>query len=253
MNNYYARLLPQLVTSWRTAFRTNFTALIVQLAAYQSEDADPVARTQDPLPALRNTQYSVETLPSSGVVIAIDIGNQENLTWPCTYKGGIHPRNKTEVGRRLALKLAAIEGILPTGTLASGPIPSTFTMNSDNTGVTITMDSMTVPNNILSLIPTEDCSIVFNLATPQDCCQTFSKLNSVTGASFPFELLPSSTGAVFVIAQATIEANGVVLVTPFNSTFTGPFSQIRYAWQGFPLCALINSQGLPMGPFVHSL
>ena len=37
---------------------------------------------------------------------------------PCAQ----HPRNKTEVGRRLALRLAQLEGVLPRGLLPDGPI-----------------------------------------------------------------------------------------------------------------------------------
>ena len=63
------------MTTWREAFGTPFTALIVQLAAYGSADTLPAVRSFDPLPKLRESQYSVLTLPRTAVATAINIGN----------------------------------------------------------------------------------------------------------------------------------------------------------------------------------
>jgi hypothetical protein len=37
------------------------------------------------------------------------------------FPGSLHPRNKAEVGRRLALQLAVVEGLLPANVAPSGP------------------------------------------------------------------------------------------------------------------------------------
>ncbi len=122
MHGYYARLLPELVSSWRTLFATDFTALIVQaggafcvfvlsmnapnyrlmcivdecpsysvcplnqtvqLAAYGSSDEFPAQRTDDSLPALRDTQMSVLTLQGTGVTVAVDLGAFIYPWWGC--------------------------------------------------------------------------------------------------------------------------------------------------------------------------
>lgn len=93
-SGYYARLLPELVRSWRALFGVNFSTLIVQLAAYGDSDQSSAQRTGDALPALRNAQLSVLSLPSSGIVVAVDLGD-DGTTIPieysyCNYRGMWH-------------------------------------------------------------------------------------------------------------------------------------------------------------------
>jgi hypothetical protein len=92
-----ARLLPELITSWRTLFGVEFTALIVQLAAYGSTDALPTTRNADPLPLLRHDQLSALTLTRGAVALAIDIGDDgyggygvdcSQVTNPCPWRLG---------------------------------------------------------------------------------------------------------------------------------------------------------------------
>ena len=73
-HNYYGRLLPELIRSWRTLFGTNFTTLVVQLAAWGKPDRTTGRRTLDAVPALRQAQYSALPLPHVGMVYPIDIG-----------------------------------------------------------------------------------------------------------------------------------------------------------------------------------
>ena len=94
---YYARLLPQLVRTWRALFDVHFAALVVQLAAYGSTDATPAQRSSDGLPLLREAQRSVYEEPPSGLVHPIDTADN-GLNVPlwtpttCGEHGGIHPR-----------------------------------------------------------------------------------------------------------------------------------------------------------------
>lgn len=75
-------------------------------------------------------------------------------TPPCGTFGKIHPRNKTEVGRRLALKFAQLEGILPAGVVPEGPIATGIVPTS--TGVEIHYDNV---QGALALLPTADCKL----------------------------------------------------------------------------------------------
>jgi len=240
---YYARLLPQLVTTWRDVFGTRFATLVVQLAAYGGVDPQPAQRDGDALPALRAAQNAVEALPATAVALAIDIGNMEDAAWPCNYRGGIHPRNKTEVGRRLALKLAELEGVLPPGAVAGGPAVGTSSV--DAAGVDLVVLPASAPGGALALAPTEDCAAAARVADVGACCQAAGAAAGAN-ASFPFEL---QRAGGYVLAVATVVAGGV-RVEPLDMGVAGPFTGVRYARQGFPACALVNGQGLPMAPFV---
>lgn len=92
-NGYaYRKLLPALIADWRKNWQIgDFPFLIVQLANFMQEKAQP---EESAWAELREAQYLTATkVPQCGIVCAIDIGEADN----------IHPQNKQEVGRRLAL------------------------------------------------------------------------------------------------------------------------------------------------------
>ena len=96
----YRRLLPIMINDWRSAFAQEFSFYQVQLANFAKDD--PAALTKPwPVinwPILRESQAVVAaTMPKAGMALAIDIGNPAD----------IHPTNKQEVGRRLALNALA--------------------------------------------------------------------------------------------------------------------------------------------------
>ncbi len=91
----YRVLFPALIRAWREAWnRPDWPFLFVQLAAYESEHGDFTAQ--------RAVQTRVrDTVPNTGMALAIDCGEREN----------IHPRRKAPVGERLArLALAKVYG-----------------------------------------------------------------------------------------------------------------------------------------------
>ena len=92
----YKRLLPSLVRDWRGRFNSgDFPFYIVQLAGYMAPDDEP---KDDAWPRLREAQnYTAQIVGHSGVALAIDIGDANN----------IHPTNKQDVGLRLALQALA--------------------------------------------------------------------------------------------------------------------------------------------------
>ncbi len=160
---------------------------------------------------------------------------------------------KTEFGRRLALLYAHAEGILPAGVLPSGPGVPIATSGAG--GVILAYGDPTGTAAGLALTPTTDCRTTQRIPPPANataavCCQT----EAGSGASWPFELRLADN-ATFVLATATIDTThaGVVMLTPNATSDVGPFTGVRYAWQGFPLCLLTNAQGLPSAPFVINL
>ena len=86
----YGPLLKALITFWRQHWgQGDFPFYFVQLSNYQ----DPGDPTGVAWARLREAQASALALPNTGMAVTIDLGDPNN----------IHPRNKQEVGRRLAL------------------------------------------------------------------------------------------------------------------------------------------------------
>lgn len=95
----YSRLLPALFADWRARFENpDLQMLVVQLANYGPAATQPA----DSLwAALRESQrLAVAADPHAGLALAIDIGDRYD----------IHPTNKQEVGRRLALEALRLAG-----------------------------------------------------------------------------------------------------------------------------------------------
>jgi sialate O-acetylesterase len=88
----YARLLPALIADWRAQFRVaDLPFLVVQLAPFGPLSTAPQDTT---LSRLREAQRrAVQADPRAGLAVTIDIGDPSD----------IHPTNKQDVGRRLAL------------------------------------------------------------------------------------------------------------------------------------------------------
>jgi len=96
----YRELLAAMIQDWRVRFgQPDFPFLIVQLANYSKPVAKP---GESNWAELREAQSQVaETVPHTGMAVAIDIGEAAD----------IHPKNKKEAGRRLALvALAKVYG-----------------------------------------------------------------------------------------------------------------------------------------------
>jgi len=140
------------------------------------------------------------TLPNTAMAVAIDIGDPEN----------IHPGNKQEVGRRLAL--GALKVAYNKGIVHSGPL----------------YDSMTVKDGKIRLRFT----------------QTGSGLVVKNGES-PEGFAIAGEDKKFVWADAVIEGDEVVV---WSDEVPEPVS-VRYAWANNPVCNLYNREGLPASPF----
>jgi sialate O-acetylesterase len=93
----YRTLLPTLIRDWREHFTGGeFPFFIVQLAAFMPVSRDP---QESQWAELRDAQtFTAQTAGHSALAIAYDLGNTTD----------IHPKNKQEVGYRLALDARAI-------------------------------------------------------------------------------------------------------------------------------------------------
>ncbi len=123
----YRRLLPLMIADWRSRFGTDLSFHLVQLADYGKN-----VSLSSPWPVcqwavLRESQAEVAaTVPKAGMAVAIDIGNPDD----------IHPTNKQEVGRRLALIALAKDYGRPV--VSSGPVFASFAAEGATAVVTFT-------------------------------------------------------------------------------------------------------------------
>lgn len=90
----YRRLLPALIADWRDRFHAGtFPFLIVQLSTQGPKQKNPI---EPGYGEIRESQWrTARTVPNTGMAVAVDIGDEP--------VPNIHPKNKQEVGRRLAL------------------------------------------------------------------------------------------------------------------------------------------------------
>ncbi len=189
----YHTLFSTMITGWRKDFaQGDFPFYWVQLANFGNPAETNWA-------FLREAQTQTLALPATGQAVIIDIGNQKD----------IHPRNKKDVGRRLArLALARDYGLK---IVDSGPVFA----QADHEGA----------GYRVSFTHTDG-----GLIAPQ---------NGLGG----FEL--AGEDKVFHPADAALEKN-TVLVT--CAAVPAPVA-VRYAWRNAPLAGLFNKEGLPAAPF----
>lgn len=86
----YRTLFPNMITNWRTKWGYDFPFYWVQLANFMQKQEQPV---ESQWAELREAQTMTLSLPKTGQAVITDIGEAND----------IHPRNKQDVGIRLAL------------------------------------------------------------------------------------------------------------------------------------------------------
>jgi len=194
----YRSLFADLITDWRDAWgRDDLPFCFVQLANY-----GPVAESlgESAWAELREAQSMALALPATAMAVAIDIGDSTD----------VHPLNKQEVGRRLALgALAAAYG---RRIECSGPL----------------LEAMTVEDG--------RCRITF---THAGSGLTAGSGERLTGFAVAGE------DRVWVTADARIEGDTVIV---WSEGVPKP-AAVRYGWADNPRCNLYNGAGLPASPF----
>lgn len=88
----YRKAFPLMITDWRQHFKQgDFPFYFVQLATFGSAEANSTNGSD--WAELREAQAMTQSLPNTGMAVTTDIGNPSD----------IHPKNKQDVGKRLAL------------------------------------------------------------------------------------------------------------------------------------------------------
>jgi sialate O-acetylesterase len=195
----YRKLLPAMIQSWRKAWdQGDFPFYIVSLANFTPVKDQP---GDSDWAELREAQtLTANTVPNAGQSITIDIGEAND----------IHPRNKQEVGRRLALVALAKTYGKPVS--HSGP----------------TYDSMKIEGDTVRLtFKNTDGGLI---SKGGDTLKGFA----VAGEDRAWHW-----------ADAKVEGNSVLVR---SSQVPKPVA-VRYAWANNPVCNLYNGAGLPAVPF----
>jgi sialate O-acetylesterase len=194
----YRTLFPTMIQDWRVRWREgHFPFLFVQLANWRARKPQPAASDWA---ELREAQLMTLALPDTGMAVTIDIGEADD----------IHPRNKQDVGERLALaarKLAYGENLV-----YSGPV----------------YRSMEVRGGEIVL--------------------SFDHVGSGLAARGGGELTGFTVAGEdrqFAWAEAWIEGDRVIV----SSDLVPDPAAVRYAWADNPDCNLTNREGLPASPF----
>ncbi|HDR68080.1 MAG TPA: sialate O-acetylesterase [Bacteroidaceae bacterium] len=196
----YNALFSSLIKNWRTAWNQgDFPFLYVQLPNFMEALNTP---SESNWALLREAQLKSLSVPNTAMAVAIDLGEWND----------IHPLNKKDVGRRLAL--AARKVAYGDDNLThSGPIYRSMTIKGRKI--------------ILSFSDTGSGLV-------------FRKCN---GAG-PFAI--AGADRQFFWAKAKIRNNKVIV---WNKKIPDPVA-VRYAWADNPEDAnLYNKEGLPASPF----
>ncbi|MDF9798406.1 sialate O-acetylesterase [Catalinimonas alkaloidigena] len=197
----YRTLFPMMIKDWRKRWQQEeLPFLYVQLANYKQPAKKP---EPSEWAELREAQQMALSLPNTGMATAIDLGEAEN----------IHPANKKDVGRRLALAARAV--IYDEDIVHQGPV----------------FDSMHIVGN----------QIAITFKTHGSPLKVDDQYGYVRGFTIARE------DREFVRAKAYILNDSTVMV--YHDTMINP-AAARYGWADNPEdINLYNEAGLPALPF----
>jgi sialate O-acetylesterase len=196
----YRTLFSNLIRDWRNQWENpDMGFYFVQLANYMQPKDEP---GESEWAELREAQTMALSLPKTGMAVTIDIGNAND----------IHPRNKQDVGKRLAL--AALHGTYGKEVVYSGPVFQSMKMEGNRA--------------ILEFDP---------MGTG---LEVRDKYGYVKGFAIAGE------DQVFHWARGLQQGNSIIL---WSDRVETPVA-VRYGWADNPDDVnLYNQEGLPASPF----
>ncbi len=194
----YRSLFPAMIKSWWENWgEGDFPFLFVQLANFMKVEEDP---GESAWAELREAQTMTLDLPNTGMAVIIDIGEADD----------IHPKNKQDVGNRLALW--ALAKAYFKDVVYSGPLYSFMNVRGDE----IVLHFQHIDGGLVA---------------------------KGDGPLKGFAI--AGEDRKFVWADAKIEGETVVV----RSDQVAKPVAVRYAWANNPVCNLYNEAGLPASPF----
>jgi sialate O-acetylesterase len=197
----YRKEFPLMITDWRSGFKQgDIPFYFVQLASFNSNDGN--SETGSYWAELREAQTMTLSLPNTGMAVTTDIGEAHD----------IHPRNKQDVGKRLAA--IALNRIYNTKMVDGGPAYQSMKAEGNRVRLTFT--------------------------------QTGSGLLAKDKYGYLKGFEVAGSDQKFHYAKAWIEGNEVVVSCDAVTQSVA----VRFAWADNPEDAnLFNKEGLPAVPF----
>jgi sialate O-acetylesterase len=200
----YRTLFPAMIRDWRREWgREDLAFYFVQLANYMAVNEKPV---ESNWAQLREAQrFTLSVVPRTGMAVIIDIGEA----------GDIHPKNKQDVGRRLAACALASDYGKPEF-VGSSPVPH----SAKACGGTVT--------------------VTFDYAAGG---------LKVRGEKLTGFAVAGSDRKFFWAEAKVVGADGVAL----TCRDVAEPRWVRYAWSDNPVCNLYGGTELPASPFETAL
>jgi sialate O-acetylesterase len=194
----YQTLFPLMISDWRIRWQQGYIPfLFVQLANFMEQKSEP---TDTDWARLREAQSMALSQPNTGMITAIDIGEADD----------IHPINKQEVGKRLALLAGKM--VYDKDVQAAGPFFKSYEIDNDKIIITFSETGLG--------LATKDGTTVKGFAI-------------------------AGRNKKFYWADAKIYGNKVIVS---SKKVKNPVA-VRYAWADNPECNLVNKEGFPAFPF----
>jgi sialate O-acetylesterase len=198
----YGHSFPLMINDWRKAWKDSLPFFFVQLAAWEASGGTSQNGGSE-WAELREAQTQTLQLPATGMAVTVDIGESKD----------IHPRNKQDVGKRLAAQ--ALDKVYHQPGVSGGPLFGTLEIRGSQAILHFSQagSGLTTRNR-------------------------YGYLNAfeVAGADRQFHY-----------ARARIEGKDEVVVE--CDAVTGPVA-VRYAWADDPADVnLYNLEGFPAQPF----
>ena len=197
----YRKAFPLMINDWRKHWNEgDFPFYFVQLSSWNADNGNSAKGST--WAELREAQTMTLSLPNTGMAVTTDIGNETD----------IHPKNKQDVGKRLAA--IALHNVYGKSIVFSGPMYQSMQTQGNKIILSFT--------NIGSGLMVKDK-------------YGYLKGFEVAGADKQFHY-----------AKAYIDGDKVVV---YNDSVSAPVA-VRYNWADFADDGnLFNEEGLPAVPF----
>jgi sialate O-acetylesterase len=195
----YRKTFPLMISSWRKEWNDEFPFLFVQLASFGSDES---SNAGNKWAEIRESQSKALDLPKTGMAVTTDVGEAKD----------IHPKNKQEVGHRLAaIAFNDVYGIPQT---CSGPVYESVRFSNGQA----LLSFKSIGHGLMS--------------------------KNRYGALEGFEI--AGADRKFYFAKAVIRGDQVEVSA---DSVSNPVA-VRYGWSNAPLYInLYNVEGFPASPF----
>lgn len=197
----YRKAFSLMIQDWRQRFgQGDFPFYFVQLASFNASNGNSAKGSG--WAELREAQTATLTLPNTGMAVAMDIGESKD----------IHPRNKQDVGARLAA--IALNNLYGVKVEYSGPVYQS--------------------------LKTDDNKIILSFIHADNGLMIKDKYGYLKG----FEI--AGADQKFYYARADVKNSQV---TVYSDSVANPVA-VRYGWaDDMPEVNLYNKEGFPASPF----